>query len=165
MTCDVGQGLKADTQRPPAGMPGGIFEDTLRSAVLHLLLSLFSPCRARRPRRVANGCDRPVSPASTSSMGIHPRWGNFGLLGVQRLQARGQKSPRRSVRPDLTLWTGSRAGTDLVVKPMFPNISVAVTKRRARRRVLGFKDRSLNCEYRPRRWRFNQAYGVYSVVP
>ena len=79
---------------------------------------------------------------------VHPRWGNFGLLGVQRLQARGQKSPRRSVRPDLTLWTGSTAGTDLVVKPMFPNISVAVTKRRARRRVLGFKDRSLNCRVR-----------------
>ena len=59
MEHDAGKGLQADTQRSPAGMPGGIFEDTLRSAVLHLLLSLFSPCRARRPRRVANGGDRP----------------------------------------------------------------------------------------------------------
>ena len=59
MTCDVGQGLQADAKRPPAELPGGVFGDTLRSAVLHLLLSLFSPCRARRPRRVANGGDRP----------------------------------------------------------------------------------------------------------
>ena len=68
---------------------------------------------------------------------VHPRWGNFGLLGVQRLQARGQKSPRRSVRPDLTLWTGSRAGTDLVVKPMFPNISVASKEKTRPRARLG----------------------------
>jgi hypothetical protein len=56
MEHDAGKGLQADTQRSPAGMPGGIFEDTLRSvfedtlrsAVLHFLLSLSSPCRARR---------------------------------------------------------------------------------------------------------------------
>ena len=61
MSYDAVKGLEACTQRPPAGMPGGGFEDTLRSAVLHFLLSLFSPCRARRPRRVAMGCDRPTS--------------------------------------------------------------------------------------------------------
>ena len=59
MEHDAEQGLEAHAQQPPAVIAGGGFEDTLRSAVLHLLLSLSSPCRARRPRRVANGCDRP----------------------------------------------------------------------------------------------------------
>jgi hypothetical protein len=75
---------------------------------------LFSPCRARRPRRVANGCDRPGPRASTS------RWGNCGPAQVRRLRARGQILPAPSVRPDLTLWTGCNAGTILVVEPMFP---------------------------------------------
>jgi hypothetical protein len=41
--CDAEQGLETDAQQPPAGMPGGGFEDTLRSAVLHLLLSFVFP--------------------------------------------------------------------------------------------------------------------------
>ena len=60
MVYDAEQGIEVVAQQPPAGMPGGEIGDTLRSAVLHLL-SLFSPCRARRPRRVAMGCDRPTS--------------------------------------------------------------------------------------------------------
>ena len=50
---------------------------------------------------------------------VHPRWGNCGLLRAQQLHAWGQNWPRLRVRPDLTLWTGSNAGTTRVVAPMF----------------------------------------------
>ena len=50
---------------------------------------------------------------------VHPRWGNCGLLRAQQLHAWGQNWPRLRVRPDLTLWTGSNAGTGRVVEPMF----------------------------------------------
>ena len=53
MSGDVEQELQAHAERPPAAGAGGHCGDTLVGAVLHLLLSLYSPCRARRPRRVA----------------------------------------------------------------------------------------------------------------